>query len=146
MKFSASQAAKAVGKSLPTITRAIKNGKISAERTQEGGFEIDASELYRVWPDAKHERVSNAEMLGSETHSSNTGLHLEVVHLRQKIETLTLERERERAQLLETIEDLRRRLDSESTERRAMLAQLTDQRGKKGEASRRGWLARLLGG
>lgn len=49
MKLSASQAAKKTGKSVPTITRAIKSGKISAEKTGSGGYQIDASELFRVF-------------------------------------------------------------------------------------------------
>ena len=50
MKLSASQAAKAVGKSIPTVTRAIKSGKLSADRLESGGYEVEASELFRVWP------------------------------------------------------------------------------------------------
>lgn len=50
MKYSAGQAAKAVGKSVPTITRAIKNGTISASPKAGGGYEIDPAELHRVFP------------------------------------------------------------------------------------------------
>ena len=49
MKLSASQAAKQTGKSVPTITRAIKSGKLSAEKTGSGGYQIEASELFRVF-------------------------------------------------------------------------------------------------
>lgn len=49
MKLSANEAAKRTGKSVPTITRAIKSGKISAERTEAGGYLIDPSELFRVF-------------------------------------------------------------------------------------------------
>lgn len=50
MKLSANEAAKRTGKSVPTITRAIKSGKLSAERTDTGGYIIDPSELFRVFP------------------------------------------------------------------------------------------------
>jgi len=50
MKLSANEAAKRTGKSVPTITRAIKSGKISAERTGAGGYLIDPSEIFRVFP------------------------------------------------------------------------------------------------
>ena len=50
MKLSANEAAKRTGKSIPTITRAIKSGKISAERLDSGGYLIDPSELFRVFP------------------------------------------------------------------------------------------------
>ena len=49
MKISANEAAKQTGRSVPTITRAIKSGKISAERTVSGGYLIDPSELFRVF-------------------------------------------------------------------------------------------------
>ena len=49
MKLSAGQAAEATGKSIPTITRAIKKGLISAEKTTAGGYLIDPSELFRVF-------------------------------------------------------------------------------------------------
>lgn len=49
MKFTAGQAAKAVGKSMPTISKALKTGRLSAEKVGNK-YEIDASELFRVWP------------------------------------------------------------------------------------------------
>lgn len=88
--LSASQAAKQVGKSVPTITRAIKNGKLSAIKTDEGGYQIDPAELFRVWPaassDVTHE---TGKMLAQETQKSNdvTGvLEAEVKALRQRLE------------------------------------------------------------
>lgn len=49
MKFTAGQAAKAVGKSMPTISKALKTGRLSAEKVGNK-YEIDAAELFRVWP------------------------------------------------------------------------------------------------
>ena len=50
MKLSANQAAKEIGKSVPTITRAIKRGDLTAEKREGGGYLIDPAELFRVWP------------------------------------------------------------------------------------------------
>lgn len=50
MKLSANQAAKEIGKSVPTITRAIKRGDLTAETRKGGGYLIDPAELFRVWP------------------------------------------------------------------------------------------------
>ena len=50
MKLSANQAAKEIGKSVPTITRAIKSGRLSAEERDGGGYLIDPAELFGVWP------------------------------------------------------------------------------------------------
>lgn len=49
MKISANEAAKQTGKSVPTITRAIKSGKISAQKTGSGGYLIEPSELFRAF-------------------------------------------------------------------------------------------------
>lgn len=49
-ELSLSQAAKETGKSKSTINRAIKTGKLSATRHQDGTYSIAASELFRVFP------------------------------------------------------------------------------------------------
>lgn len=45
-----SQAAKASGKSKSTLSRAIKVGRLSATRLDDGNFSIDPAELFRVYP------------------------------------------------------------------------------------------------
>ena len=50
MKHTAGTAAKAVGKTKSTITKAIASGKISAIKNVSGAWEIDAAELHRVYP------------------------------------------------------------------------------------------------
>lgn len=58
MKHTLGTAAKAVGKSKATISKAIKSGKISATKRDDGSFEIDPSELHRVYPPTPSETVS----------------------------------------------------------------------------------------
>ena len=48
--FSLAQAAKAAGKSRPTLARAIKAGRLSAAWSDDGSCAIDLSELARVFP------------------------------------------------------------------------------------------------
>lgn len=67
MKLSASQAAKRTGKSIPTITRAIKSGKLSADKTGSGGYSIDASELFRVFKPVTANPNVKGNILGDET-------------------------------------------------------------------------------
>jgi hypothetical protein len=43
------QAAKAVGKSKSTLTRAIQSGRLSAQRLEDKSYQIDPSELSRVF-------------------------------------------------------------------------------------------------
>lgn len=93
--FSLTAAAKEVGKSKPTISKAIKTGRLSANRVGQG-YEIDASELFRVYPKATQSEPAK------EIASSNAVnlLELEAKMLREQ-----LDRERD------TVEDLRKRLD-----------------------------------
>lgn len=48
-ELSLSQAAKLTGKSKSTINRAIKNGKLSATRHEDGTYSIDPAELARAF-------------------------------------------------------------------------------------------------
>lgn len=108
MKFSASQAAKAVGKSTPTITRAIKNGKLSATPRNGGGWVIEASELFRVWPPITNEDNVTPKMLGHETPPETSMLQREVELLREMLDDVKSDRDywREQAgKITSVIED-----------------------------------------
>ena len=50
MVYTLGDAAKATGKSKATISKAIKNGRISATKDETGTFKIDPAELHRVYP------------------------------------------------------------------------------------------------
>lgn len=128
--LTAGEAAKLVGKSVPTITRAIKSGKLSATPRKPKGWNIDRSELFRVFDAVTFETEQNQEMLEADTPNINSVLQAEIDAVRKELEQGNVEREREREQLSATIEDLRGRLDAESAERRQLTAQLTDQREK----------------
>ena len=52
MVYTLGEAAKATGKSKATISKAIKNGRVSARKDETGTFHIDPSELHRVYPPA----------------------------------------------------------------------------------------------
>jgi len=83
VNFSASQAAKAVGKSIPTITRAIKSGKLSASPREGGGYIIETSELFRVWPAVSFETDETLTKLGGESAGEIRVLQREVELLRE---------------------------------------------------------------
>ena len=44
------EAARLTGHGKSTIARSIKSGRLSATRTEFGSYEIDTSELFRVYP------------------------------------------------------------------------------------------------
>jgi molecular chaperone GrpE (heat shock protein) len=121
MKHTIGTAAKATGKSKSTISRDIKKGKISATRSEDGSYEIDPAELHRVYPPIEHETGSSNGKSNDQQHEKNTD---ETVVLAHEIKMLH-ERLREKG---DTIDDLRRRLDMESEERRKLTALLTDNR------------------
>lgn len=93
MELSASQAAKRVGKSIPTITRAIKKGKLSAVPRDGGGWTIEASELFRVWPAVSGETDVTPPMLRSETPIETSALEREVELLREMLNETKADRD-----------------------------------------------------
>lgn len=50
MSYTLGQAALAVGKSKGALSKAIKTGRISATKLDNGSYSIDPSELHRVYP------------------------------------------------------------------------------------------------
>jgi hypothetical protein len=131
-------AATATGKAKSTISRDIKSGKISAMKNEDGSYSIDPAELHRVYPPVSDGNgSSNGQSNDSQPENSAVGtggLEAELQHLREQLSSLKLEREREREQLTDQIEDLRSRLDRADAERRdkdrQLTALLTDQRAK----------------
>src|SRR4051812_49350858 len=120
MAYTLKQAAIAIGKSKPTVLRAIQAGRISAVRDETtGGWLIDPAELHRVYLPVAVETVHDAVM-------TNGVIHNETVLLRREIEILREERERERQEAQTTIADLRHRLDAEAEERRRLTMLLAD--------------------
>jgi hypothetical protein len=118
MKLSLGQAAKETGVDKSTISRAIKSGKLSAHRKESGGYEIDPAELFRVFSPAsqKHDPVALPPDIPTETLLENR-------ELRIKLEAAELRiRDKE-----EEARDLRRRLDTESEERRKLTLMLLAQ-------------------
>lgn len=141
--LSLKQAAEQVGKSKPTLLRAIhKEGGLSATKDQEGQWWIEPAELFRVYQPVSQEAVQASAHDAPRTADEAAALRREMARVEE-------ERERERRQLQETIDDLRRRLDGEAEERRRLTLLLTDQRAKETPPAPeppRGFLRRLLGG
>jgi hypothetical protein len=102
MRYTLGTAAKATGKAKSTILRAIKSGAISATKTHDGSYEIEPSELHRVFPPNSAQQASSNDTQPDEEQSAT---------LRLRLEILEAERQRERDQMQATIDDLRVRLD-----------------------------------
>ena len=68
MSYTLGEAAKAVGFSKPTLSRAIKNGKLSAKRLDDGSYSIDPAELER-WKDANGHRNGAVKRIATPTET-----------------------------------------------------------------------------
>jgi len=98
MELSATQAAKKVGKSVPTITRAIKSGKLTARPRDKGGWVIEASELFRVWPAVSNDSNAISPMLQGETPNETSALQREIELLREMLGEVKTDRDSWREQ------------------------------------------------
>jgi len=134
MPYTVAEAAKAIGKSKPTILRAIRRGQISAARDDAGAFRIEVAELHRVFPlpstDAGHDPANDA------MRRDDLCQRLAVAEARLT-ETQDAVRTRDG-----TIADLRRRLDIADEERRRLTMVLADLRSAPPAApalARRSW-------
>ena len=99
------QAAKETGLSKPSISKAIKTGRLSAVKTENGEYQIDPVELFRVYPVTSKPK---ADTLQEETLSLPNGLQAALDAMRELLGQVEGERD-----------DLRRRLDEEAADRRA---------------------------
>lgn len=93
MKLSLNQAAKTCGRAKSTLLDAIKNGRLSAIKTASGHYEIDPSELNRVFPFSAPDHIEPAserppvpQPTPPENHHNTKGLEREVELLREMLE------------------------------------------------------------
>ena len=130
MEYTLTKAAEATGKGKSTIHRAIKSGKLSATRHDDGSYSIDASELHRAFPRNTQEPSpwDSKEPLGEPAT-----VELEVLRMKAAMLEEQLGRERD------SVEDLRRRLDRAEERVLALSAPPTSREPQ------RGLLARLWG-
>lgn len=134
MEYALVDAAKLVKLNRSTLFRAIKSGKLSARRDDDGTYKVDASELARVYDlqhaphkanDAMHSAAQGMDALATSAQGQSTGAELVLFRAQVLEEQLAREREervrersrwdQERDTILErerdTVADLRKRLD-----------------------------------
>ena len=124
------EAAKLTGKQRQTIHKAIKEGRISAIRSEAGEWRIDPAELFRVYPPLSTVNDNQSAQVDAGLQRVDSGLQREVELLRERI------REKD-----DIISDLREDRDHW---RQQATALLTDQRPKPpAEQPATGFWARL---
>ena len=123
-KLTQAQAARAAGVTRTSIWRAVRRGRLSAERMNDGSLRIDASELLRVYPQADLARVANgsdnrtgARSRDERTVASDAAAHGELDALRAFIDELKRDKER-----------LQRELEASADERVRLLTMLEEER------------------
>jgi hypothetical protein len=139
--FTLGEAAKAVSRSKSTLSKAIKSGRLSCMSREGGEYQIDAAELFRVFPVNSSVNPQIERLETPEGNGRTAILEAQLAGLRGELEQVIGERD-----------DLRRRLDEEAEERRKLTAILTDQRVQTQQQSEpvppphrglRGWLHRI---
>jgi hypothetical protein len=92
MKLTLGQAAKHAGRAKGTMSKALTNGQISAEKDDKGRWQVDPSELQR-WMDAnpllntsKNQDTTPVET--QENPNGNSALSTEVKMLREQMDKL----------------------------------------------------------
>ena len=131
--YTLGEAAKQAGCSKSTISRAIKNGKLSANRLEDESYAIDPAELER-WNSSNGHRNAKKKRIATHGETPETLRNISTVEAE-----LTAARQLAEERL-RTIDDLRGRLDKEAEERRQITTRLLEYEKPKG------FWARLRGG
>ena len=107
------QSALATGLSKPTIQRAIKGGRISATKNDDGSYSIDPSELHRVFPPVTDTitgsvKQSDTPLINSALQQGFNALHELVDNLKDERDDLRKRLDRSEAARAKDAEELRR--------------------------------------
>lgn len=137
-KLSLNKAAKEAQVAKSTLLNALFSGEISAKKNFKGHWEIEPSELFRVFPkNSFKELIELNPTLHNTTEKTtkNHALEIEIKMLREQLSRLDMERDRERAQFNEQIETLKKQVENQSFDYKQTLAVLKDQRIIKAQQS-----------
>ena len=90
MKLTLNKAAQTCSRSKSTVLDAIKTGRLTAPKDERGRYEIDPSELHRVFPykisEPSENHTSEPVRTTAQNHLNNNGLEREVELLREMLE------------------------------------------------------------
>lgn len=101
------QAAEEVGMTKPALLKAIQRGSLSATRSENGQWQIDPAELFRVYSPATVKEPSKLAVGTDNKAGEIERLAAELKAATQENAVLREERERERRQLSGMIDDLK---------------------------------------
>jgi hypothetical protein len=125
LKLTLGQAAKETGVSKSTLSKAVKSGRISADRQADGSLSIDVSEFFRVYQKQPFpETQSRTDGHPRET-GNNNGLSAELQMLRERLsekDSTIADLRGERDRLLAVVEEQARSVRLLTDQRRAQAA------------------------
>jgi len=135
-----SEAAKQTGRSKETLSRAIKEGRLSVVEKTERGFKLDPAEVFRVFP-SKQPQATREDQTQTVANEATQKL---ITHLEETIRRLQQDKEeaaareqddrRERDRLLGIIEGLKLLEAPKAEPKPQQIA----------EPQRKGWFSRLF--
>ena len=126
--YTLGQAAKRVGKSKATLSKAIKTGKISAVKGENGAFQIEHSELHRVYDAVSTEQLDSKQVSKQEIGN-------ELIELRVKLEAANKSIEKQDTAL----EDMKKDRDDWKRQANNLLSFTGENKAQKG------FFARIFG-
>lgn len=130
--YSLKQAAEAVGRGKPAILKAIKSGRISAQKDAFGQWQIEPVELHRVYPAVTGNGSGTTTGEREETPKEVSDVGAEAVALRERLladkDALIADLRNERDRLLQLL-----------AEQAASVKLLTDERQQEPKPKRRWW-------
>lgn len=144
MYLTLNEAAKQAGKSKSTISKYLKEGKLSYVEKTDDGYKIDPAELFRVFDKSEHKEQSIEQSRTHDEHSKNKVLEKEIELLREQLKG----KESENEKLWEKLDNAEKRIDKLTDTISQQTILLTDQRERppqKPVESPKGFWATILG-
>lgn len=136
MPYTLGEAAKATGKDRATISRAIKKGKISANKNEHGQWSIEPVELHRVYPALAQGNGAQVLRATDNAPTRHTEILLENTELRAKLDAAH-ERDSLKNQIIEQVKAERDKWQAVAEKQTETVKLLTDQRNTKTRQQRR---------
>lgn len=106
------EATEQTGKSKSTLIRAIKSGKLSAQRNEHGDYRVEPSELFRVYESVTHRDESE----GAPVQQAYVDL------IAPELLEMVRERDQELSDLRDELKDTSQRLDEHREASRALMS------------------------
>jgi predicted site-specific integrase-resolvase len=139
MRYTLGQAAKATGINKMTIGRAIRSGKISAAKNQNGEYDIDPSELHRVFPPVSQSDVTKSEHVTIRYPDSDM--------LLQRVKELEIRLESAHERISDrdkSISEIRKERDDWKEQAQRLLLTHSPEASRKPAEASHGFLARVM--